>query len=41
MESTKNPRRVKVYEMKGDAWSDRGTGFCQGLIRDVSDLLHV
>ncbi|ORY83878.1 component of IIS longevity pathway SMK-1-domain-containing protein [Protomyces lactucae-debilis] len=33
---TKEPRRVKVYEMKGDAWRDRGTGFCMGLIREVT-----
>lgn len=41
MESTKQPRRVKVYEMKGDAWSDRGTGFCQGLIREVRATARV
>ncbi|BFZ54464.1 Platinum sensitivity protein [Savitreella phatthalungensis] len=34
--STSQPRRVKVYEMRGEAWSDRGTGFCMGLVRPAS-----
>ncbi|CCG81982.1 Putative uncharacterized protein [Taphrina deformans PYCC 5710] len=41
IESTKQPRRVKVYEMKGDAWSDRGTGFCQGVVREREAVFHV
>lgn len=24
-------RRVKVYELKGDSWLDRGTGYCEGI----------
>ncbi|EPY54283.1 DNA damage response protein [Schizosaccharomyces cryophilus OY26] len=28
------PRRVKVYEMENDNWSDCGTGYCNGLIED-------
>lgn len=32
--STGQPRRVKVYEMRGEAWSDRGTGFCMGAVRN-------
>jgi hypothetical protein len=30
-----NPRRVKVYELRGEVWVDLGTGFCQGLIENV------
>jgi hypothetical protein len=33
-----NPRRVKVYELRGEVWVDLGTGFCQGLIEDVVPL---
>ncbi|EPX74353.1 DNA damage response protein [Schizosaccharomyces octosporus yFS286] len=28
------PRRVKVYEMENDNWTDCGTGYCNGLIED-------
>ena len=30
-----NPRRVKVYELRGEVWVDLGTGFCEGLIENV------
>lgn len=30
--SSKTPRRVKVYLLQGDDWSDNGTGYCTGLI---------
>ena len=29
------PRRVKVYELRGEVWVDLGTGFCQGYVEDV------
>src|SRR5271156_1585975 len=29
------PRRVKVYELRGEVWVDLGTGFCQGLVANV------
>src|SRR5438270_3988147 len=29
------PRRVKVYELRGEVWVDLGTGFCQGLVDNV------
>jgi hypothetical protein len=29
------PRRVKVYELRGEVWVDLGTGFCQGYIENV------
>jgi hypothetical protein len=29
------PRRVKVYELRGEVWVDLGTGFCQGLLDNV------
>lgn len=29
------PRRVKVYELRGEVWVDLGTGFCQGLVENV------
>ena len=33
------PRRVKVYELRGEVWVDLGTGFCQGFVENVSQLL--
>lgn len=32
------PRRVKVYELRGEVWVDLGTGFCQGYVENVSAL---
>ena len=29
------PRRVKVYELRGEVWVDLGTGFCQGFVENV------
>lgn len=29
------PRRVKVYELRGEIWVDLGTGFCQGFVENV------
>src|SRR5271170_4221821 len=29
------PRRVKVYELRGEVWVDLGTGFCQGYVENV------
>jgi protein phosphatase-4 regulatory subunit 3 len=29
-------KRVKVYELKNNDWYDRGTGFCSGLLNNVS-----
>jgi hypothetical protein len=29
------PRRVKVYELRGDEWVDLGTGFCKGFVENV------
>lgn len=29
------PRRVKVYELRGEVWVDLGTGFCQGFVDNV------
>ena len=29
------PRRVKVYELRGEVWVDLGTGFCRGFIENV------
>jgi hypothetical protein len=36
-----NPRRVKVYELRGEVWVDLGTGFCQGLIENVELILWI
>jgi hypothetical protein len=33
------PRRVKVYELRGEVWVDLGTGFCQGYVENVELLL--
>ncbi|CEH14661.1 Protein predicted to be involved in carbohydrate metabolism [Ceraceosorus bombacis] len=30
-------RRVKVYELQGDSWQDRGTGFCAGVYDEGRD----
>jgi hypothetical protein len=30
------PRRVKVYELRGEVWVDLGTGFCQGFVENVT-----
>jgi len=30
------PRRVKVYELRGEVWVDLGTGFCQGYVENVT-----
>jgi hypothetical protein len=32
------PRRVKVYELRGEVWVDLGTGFCQGYVENVGSL---
>jgi len=32
------PRRVKVYELRGEVWVDLGTGFCQGYVENVTTL---
>ena len=32
------PRRVKVYELRGEVWVDLGTGFCQGYVENVGVL---
>jgi hypothetical protein len=32
------PRRVKVYELRGEVWVDLGTGFCRGFIENVFSL---
>jgi protein phosphatase 4 regulatory subunit 3 len=29
-------KRVKVYELKNNDWYDRGTGFCSGVLMNVS-----
>jgi hypothetical protein len=29
-------KRVKVYELKNNDWFDRGTGFCKGVVQNVS-----
>ena len=34
------PRRVKVYELRGEVWVDLGTGFCQGFVENVI-FLHL
>src|SRR5204863_10070057 len=34
------PRRVKVYELRGEVWVDLGTGFCQGSVENVI-FLHL
>jgi hypothetical protein len=31
-------KRVKVYELKNNDWYDRGTGFCSGILLNVSWL---
>src|SRR5277367_1528296 len=33
------PRRVKVYELRGEVWVDLGTGFCEGYIENVTSPL--
>lgn len=33
------PRRVKVYELRGEVWVDLGTGFCQGFVENVLFLI--
>ena len=33
------PRRVKVYELRGEVWVDLGTGFCQGFVENVLPFL--
>lgn len=33
------PRRVKVYELRGEVWADLGTGFCEGLVDSVCAFL--
>ncbi|KAJ9124080.1 hypothetical protein QFC22_000875 [Naganishia vaughanmartiniae] len=30
-------KRVKVYELRGQAWEDRGTGFVEGIYDEASD----
>ncbi|UZJ55095.1 hypothetical protein CBS101457_004415 [Exobasidium rhododendri] len=30
-------RRVKVYELKGETWDDRGTGYCAGVYDEKHD----
>jgi protein phosphatase-4 regulatory subunit 3 len=30
-------RRVKVYELKGETWFDRGTGYCAGVYDEQND----
>ncbi|CDU24430.1 related to PSY2-subunit of protein phosphatase PP4 complex [Sporisorium scitamineum] len=30
-------RRVKVYELKGETWFDRGTGYCAGVYDEAAD----
>ncbi|KAJ9098807.1 hypothetical protein QFC19_006284 [Naganishia cerealis] len=30
-------KRVKVYELRGQAWEDRGTGFVEGIYDETSD----
>jgi hypothetical protein len=32
------PRRVKVYELRGEVWVDLGTGFCRGFVENVFSL---
>jgi protein phosphatase-4 regulatory subunit 3 len=31
-------KRVKVYELKNNDWFDRGTGFCVGILNNVSEM---
>jgi hypothetical protein len=33
------PRRVKVYELRGEVWVDLGTGFCRGFVENVVSFL--
>ena|SRR5277367_4762887 len=35
------PRRVKVYELRGEVWVDLGTGFCQGYVENVTQPLPI
>jgi hypothetical protein len=35
------PRRVKVYELRGEVWVDLGTGFCQGFVENVSSSISL
>jgi len=38
MVETLGPRRVKVYELRGEVWVDLGTGFCQGYVENVGPI---